>query len=99
MLWGTISVPTMPKAPLNNLPVQNTSFVGRDEQIAQVRRLLASTRLLTLTGAGGCGKTRLALRVAEDESGTHAERVWFADLAVLTDAALVPQAVAQAIGA
>ena len=50
----------------NSLPVQSTCFVGRDEQIRQVKQLLAGARLLTLTGAGGCGKTRLALRVAAD---------------------------------
>ncbi len=50
----------------NNLPVQLTSFVGRVREIAEAKRLLSGTRLLTLTGAGGCGKTRLALRVATD---------------------------------
>jgi non-specific serine/threonine protein kinase len=81
----------------NNLPLQATSFIGREEQIEQVRRLLESTRLLTLTGAGGCGKTRLSLRVAEDVSGDYADGVWFVDLAPLTDSSLVPQALAAAL--
>ena len=82
----------------NNLPVQSTSFVGRAEQIRQVKQLLAGARLLTLTGAGGCGKTRLALRVAADELQAYADGVWFIDLAALADAGLVAQAVAQAVG-
>src|SRR6266568_2759457 len=82
----------------NNLPVPRTSFIGRREQIQEVRRLLARTRLLTLTGAGGCGKTRLALRAAADVSDAYADGVWLVELAALTDPALVAQAVAQAVG-
>ena len=51
-------------APRNKLPVPLSSFIGREREIAEVKRLFATTRLLTLTGAGGCGKTALALRVA-----------------------------------
>src|SRR5215207_3562714 len=79
----------------NNLPVQSTSFVGREKQIRQVKQLLTGGRLLTLTGAGGCGKTRLALRVAADVLEAYADGVWFIDLAALADAELVAQAVAQ----
>src|SRR2546421_1399214 len=84
----------------NNLPGELTSFVGRRREIAEVRRLLATTsnRLLTLTGAGGCGKTRLALRVASHLLKEYRDGVWFVDLAPLSDPALVPQAVVSALG-
>src|SRR5947209_2091904 len=82
----------------NNLPATTTRFIGREHQIDEITRLLASSRLLTLTGAGGCGKTRLALRVAADVSELYADSVWLIDLAVLTDAELVPQVVAQTLG-
>lgn len=77
-----------------NLPLQLTSFIGREHEIAEVKRLLATTRLLTLTGAGGCGKTRLALRAAEGLLDEYPDGVWFVDLAPLTEPALVPQTVA-----
>jgi predicted ATPase/class 3 adenylate cyclase len=82
----------------NNLPVQVTSFVGREEQIAEVRRLLSRTRLLTLTGAGGTGKTRLALQVAAETLTEYRDGAFFADLASVTDPALVPSVVATALG-
>ena len=81
-----------------NLPVQVTSFVGRVLEIVEAKRLLAGTRLLTLTGAGGCGKTRLALRVAADLLETYPDGVWWAELAPLADAGVVPRAVAAALG-
>jgi transcriptional regulator with XRE-family HTH domain len=59
----------------HNLPMQLSSFVGRVQQIADIRRELAMTRLLTLTGPGGVGKTRLAPRVAEEELGTHRDGI------------------------
>jgi predicted ATPase/class 3 adenylate cyclase len=82
----------------NNLPLQLTSFVGREEEIAEVRRLLGRTRLLTLTGAGGTGKSRLALQAAAEILTEYGDGVFFADLSPLTDPALVPAAVARALG-
>lgn len=82
----------------NNLPRQVTSFVGREREIAEVRRLLGTTRLLTLTGSGGAGKTRLSLQVAADLLDEYADGVWLTELASLSDPALVPQSVASALG-
>jgi predicted ATPase/class 3 adenylate cyclase len=82
----------------NNLPVQLTSFVGREGEIAEIRRLLSRTRLLTLTGAGGTGKTRLALEVAADVLPEFPDGAFFVDLSALTDPALVPSAIARAMG-
>jgi predicted ATPase/class 3 adenylate cyclase/DNA-binding CsgD family transcriptional regulator len=78
----------------NNLPLQLTSFVGRTAETAEVRELLGRSRLLTLTGAGGCGKTRLALQVAADVLDDHPDGVWWVDLAPISDSALVAHAVA-----
>ena len=81
----------------NNLPVQVTSFIGREKEIEAVETLLSKTRLLTLTGSGGCGKTRLGLQVAADVLENYPDGVWLIELAPLADPALVPQAVAQAL--
>ncbi len=81
-----------------NLPAPLTSFVGRAQEIAEARRLLGLTRLLTLTGAGGCGKTRLAQRIAADVLIAYSEGVWYAELAALSDPALIPDVVARALG-
>ena len=81
----------------NNLPVPLTSFIGREREIAEVARLLAGSRLLTLTGAGGCGKSRLALQVAGGKLGGFHDGVWLVELAPLADPVLVPQAVASAL--
>lgn len=83
----------------NNLPAQLTSFIGREREIAQIGALLASTRLLTLTGPGGCGKTRLAWQVAATLRPSFPDGVWWVELVTLPDPALVPQAIATAIGA
>ena len=79
------------------MPLELSSFVGRKEEIAEVKRLLGEVRLLTLTGAGGCGKTRLALAVASDMVGGHEEGAWLVELAPLSDSELVPQAVASVL--
>jgi predicted ATPase/class 3 adenylate cyclase len=82
----------------HNLPVQLTSFVGREPEIAEVCRLVRGHRMVTLTGAAGCGKTRLALQVAAEMLGEVADGVWFVDLAAVADPPLVLPAVAQALG-
>lgn len=81
----------------NNLPIQLTSFVGREHEIAESIRLLSTSRLLTLTGPGGAGKTRLALQVAADILGGYTDGVWLVELATLFDTAFVPQRVATAL--
>src|SRR3984957_10496579 len=80
------------------VPTQLTSFVGRDEQLTQVRGLLSQNRLVTLTGAGGAGKTRLAIQIAGQLSGEFGDGVWYVDLAPITDPQLVPVTVARALG-
>src|SRR3989454_9172037 len=82
----------------NNLPVQLTSFVGREEQIAEMKQLLGRTRLLTLTGAGGTGKSRLALQIAAETLTDYRDGCFFVDLAPITDPALVPAVMARALG-
>lgn len=81
-----------------NLPAELTSFVGRRREVAEVRRLLADARVATLTGVGGIGKTRLALRVAEESRRAFADGVWFVDLAVLDDPESLPRTVAMSLG-
>jgi predicted ATPase/class 3 adenylate cyclase len=82
----------------NNLPQQVTTFIGREREQAQVKAAPKNTRLLTLTGIGGIGKTRLSLQVAADVINDYADGVWFVELAPITDANLVPQAVATVLG-
>jgi len=82
----------------NNLPQQVTSFIGRERQLAETKALLGKTRLLTLLGAGGLGKTRLSLQVAADLIDNFADGVWLVELAPLADGQLVAQAVASALG-
>ena len=89
-------VPPLPKR-LHNLPTQVTTFIGREQEIAEVKGLLGTTRLLTLTGSGGCGKTRLALQVAADSLEQYSDGVWLVELAALADPALVPSSVAAAL--
>jgi predicted ATPase/class 3 adenylate cyclase len=75
----------------HNLPTQLTSFIGREKEIADLKKLIAEYRLVTLTGSGGAGKTRLALRVAADLLSAFASGIWFVELAPLADPALVTQ--------
>lgn len=81
----------------NNLPIQLSSFIGREREKDDVKRLLSKTRLLTLTGVGGCGKTRLALQVAADLLEDYPDGVWVVELAALADATRVAQAVASTL--
>ncbi len=83
--------------PPDNLPFELTSFVGREREMAEVKRLLADRRLLTLTGPGGCGKTRLALQVANAMVEGFEDGVWLVELASLADPTLVPQTVASVL--
>ena len=87
---------TTPDLP-NNLPEQVTSFIGREKEIEAVKTLLDTTRLLTLTGSGGSGKTRLSLQVAADVLEAYPDGTWFIELAPLADPALVAQTIAQAL--
>jgi predicted ATPase/DNA-binding CsgD family transcriptional regulator len=84
--------------PVSHLPVELTGFVGRRQDRADVRRLLSSSRLVTLTGFGGIGKTRLAVRVAGELSRLYADGVCFVPFGDLSDPALVPDTVAAALG-
>ena len=81
----------------HNLPAARTSFVGREREMVELKRTLAMTRLLTLTGAGGSGKTRLALEVARDLIGIYADGAWLVELAPLSGGDLVAQEVAGAL--
>lgn len=83
---------------LHNLPAQISSFVGRTAEIAEISSLMTTSRLVTLTGAGGVGKTRLALQVAADELEGARDGVWFIDLAPLGDESLVAATTANVLG-
>ena len=84
--------------PATNLRAELTSFVGRDTEIAEVRKLVGGHRLITLTGPGGAGKTRLAVEAGRAELAAMPGGVWLAELAPVTDPADVPQAVLAALG-
>jgi predicted ATPase/DNA-binding CsgD family transcriptional regulator len=79
------------------LPAELTSFVGRRRELSETRRLLAGSRMLTLTGVGGVGKTRLALRMAAEVRRTFPDGVWFVELAALNDPQLLPHTVANTL--
>jgi len=83
----------------HNLPSSLTSFVGREHEMVEAKRRLAMTRLLTFTGAGGSGKTRLALEVARGLVGAYPDGVWLVELAPLSEPDLQPRAVATAVSA
>jgi predicted ATPase/class 3 adenylate cyclase/DNA-binding CsgD family transcriptional regulator len=89
---------TLKNVAVQHLPVALTSFVGRNTELPQVRELLTQNRLVTLTGAGGAGKTRLAIQIAGQLSGEFGDGVWYVDLAPITDPELVPVTVARALG-
>jgi predicted ATPase/DNA-binding SARP family transcriptional activator/DNA-binding CsgD family transcriptional regulator len=93
-----LSMEELPDAGKHNLPTPRTSFVGRERELIEVKRALAMTRLLTLTGAGGSGKTRLALKVAGDLVGVYPDGLWLVELAALLEPGLLPQEVAKALG-
>jgi predicted ATPase/class 3 adenylate cyclase len=82
----------------NNLPEQLTSFIGRERELGEIEELLSKSRLLVLRGAGGIGKTRLALQAAAEVIEDYPDGVWFIDLAPLTDPQLVAKATARAMG-
>ena len=82
----------------NNLPFQATSFIGRERELAEVKRLLGGSRLLTLLGMGGLGKTRLSLQAAAEQIHDFPDGVWFLDLAPISDPALIVSETAQVLG-
>lgn len=89
--------PNAPPRPKHNLPAPLTRFIGREQQIEEVKRLLSATRLVTLSGMGGCGKTRLALQVATQLLDEFSDGVWQVELAPITEPARMPQTVMAAL--
>jgi len=98
--WIRQSVSEIPSlaAQVTNLPIPISSFVGRTRELSKIKQLLSNTRLVTLTGAGGSGKTRLAIHAATDLIDSFKDGVWWVELAPLTEPSLVPSAVAKALG-
>jgi len=94
--YPPISTPL--RKPQHNLPAQLTSFIGRGKEIVQVKKLLSGSRLVTLVGAGGVGKTRLAFRVAEELWVEYPQGVWLVELAPLVDQQYILQAIAAVFG-
>ena len=82
----------------NNLPGQLSAFIGRDREVREVRALVESARLVTLTGAGGCGKTRLGLQVAAELLDGSGDGVWLVELAAVTDGEAVAAAISGRCG-
>jgi predicted ATPase/class 3 adenylate cyclase len=83
---------------LNNLPAQSSAFIGRDRELSEIRALLESSRVVTLTGPGGCGKTRLSLQVAAEVLDGSGDGVWLVELAAVSDPDAVPAAISRALG-
>jgi len=81
----------------NNLPLQLTNFIGREKEISEIMEIIRQARLVTLTGVGGSGKTRLALQAAADLTEEFSNGAWFMDLAPLSDPSLVPHAIASVL--
>jgi predicted ATPase/DNA-binding SARP family transcriptional activator len=96
--WLTRAPTKALEARITNLPIPISSYIGRVREMARVKEMLAQARLATLTGPGGCGKTRLAIQAASDLVDSFRDGVWWVDFAPLTDASLVSQAVAKAMG-
>ena len=90
----TLGHPALP----NNLPIQPATFIGRDTELAEVRDLIASSRLVTLTGAGGTGKTRLGLQAAAELLDGTGDGVWLVELAAVADSGAVASAISDALG-
>src|SRR5712692_5541462 len=90
-------LPADANPPPNNLPNFLTSFIGRQDDVAQVKQEMSTARLLTLTGPGGCGKTRLALKVAAELLAEFRDGAWWCDLAAVTDPAYVAQTIRSAL--
>ncbi|HJS19179.1 MAG TPA: helix-turn-helix domain-containing protein [Anaerolineales bacterium] len=89
---------TVTTATPNNLPASLTTFIGREKEQAEIHHLMRTQRLVTLTGSGGVGKTRISLQVGGQVLGEYANGVWLAELAPLSDPELVPQTVASLFG-
>jgi predicted ATPase len=87
-----------PAVVLGNVPREVNAFVGRERELAQMRELLAETRMLTLVGPGGVGKTRLAVRLQAELSNAFSDGAWLVDLSPIVDPTLVPQALADVLG-
>ena len=83
---------------MHNLPAELNSFVGREQELLEVEHLLGTTRLLTLVGTGGVGKTRLAQRVASQALDGYPDGAWLIELAAVVESALLPYAVAMSLG-
>jgi predicted ATPase/Tfp pilus assembly protein PilF len=97
--WGEWTYPRLKTLHQTNLPVQPNTLVGRAHELAEISELLRAGTLVTLTGPGGSGKTRLALQAAAELADEFPDGVWFVSLAAVTDAALVESTVAQVLGA
>lgn len=90
--------PTAARRRSHNLPSAATRFIGREREISELLRLVRALRLVSLVGAGGCGKTRLALEVAAGLLSEHVDGVWLVELAPVADVQLLPRAIASALG-
>jgi predicted ATPase len=101
---SSVTVPSLFRGPVGpgigriSLPKPLTSFIGRERELAQATRLLQGSYLVTLTGPGGSGKTRLSIALAEAVAGDYPDGVYFVPLAPVQDPALVPSTIAQSIG-
>jgi non-specific serine/threonine protein kinase len=95
----TLSVTTKPvaKKASSNIPVPLTSFIGREKELKDTAKLLSASRLLTMIGSGGVGKTRLAIQTAYDSIKKFKDGVCWVELVGLQDGSLIPQEIAQAL--